>query len=112
MALSGPQLSAKFRQRGKYHRLATGNHYMLLIESEHLLTDFGGRKVLAFGLPGREWRVAEPTSQIAATGPNEDAGSACEQAFALKASIDLADPDQAPLSHLLEGFHTSQITNR
>lgn len=85
------QLRAQFGEFLKYHRLATGDHHVLDSPIADPIQDGTDCERLSLGVPGRIPGVAEPATQIASAGTDENTRRAGEDAFPLDAAENLGD---------------------
>ena len=77
------------------HRLTAGDHHMFGPKRIDFAQYFLDRVRVPFGLPGSVSGIAEPASQVATAGANEDARSPGEEPFSLNALENLGNPDQS-----------------
>jgi len=86
---------AELSERLEDHRLTAGDHHMLAPKSIDFVKDILNAVGVTFGFPGSVTGIAEPASQVAAAGANEDARSPGEEPFSLNALENLGNPDQS-----------------
>lgn len=67
------------------HRLTAGDHHMFGPKRIDFAQYFLDRMSVPFGLPGSVSGIAEPASQVATAGANEDARSSGKEPFSLNA---------------------------
>jgi hypothetical protein len=89
------ELLAELSERLEDHRLTAGDHHMFAPKHIDLAQYFLDLVRVPFGLPGSVSGIAEPASQVAAAGANEDARSPGEEPFSLNALENLGNPDQS-----------------
>lgn len=92
------ELFAKFTQLLKNHGFSAGDHNVGGCPFGGCIDNCIHIPGVPLGFPGGVSGVAEPASEVASAGSNEDAGGACQFALTLDAVENFRDPDHAGLN--------------